>query len=83
MGPIYNNTCNDFQNQVDEFQYVNLGIQEFLSLSGLYSQYLPVHTICRQQINLVIDGLSTIAADKNGYANVCKCTMEFVLIFDH
>lgn len=76
MTPIYNDTCNDFQNKVAEFQNLNQARQEFYSLSSLYAVYLPVHSMCREQFMLQISKFSTLGADKNGGANVCKWLPE-------
>lgn len=65
MVPIYNNTGNDFYTKVMEFQNMK-GIQQFLSLSSLYAQYLPVYTICKQQILLELQEFPKLTKDLNG-----------------
>lgn len=65
MVPIYNNTANDFRNKVIEFQNMT-GIQQFLSLSSLYAQYLPVYSICKQQILLQLNEFPKLTKSSNG-----------------
>lgn len=65
MVPLYDNTENDFYTKVQEFKEMK-GIQEFLSLSSLFAQYLPVYTVCKQQIQLELQEFPKLAKDENG-----------------
>lgn len=79
--PLFANTIVDIQTKITEFKKLN-GIEEFLSLGSLYTQYIPLNAILKQQIGIQSEQLSDL--DKNSENSepfISKNNENFLLYF--
>lgn len=63
--PFFANTANDLQTKIAEFKEM-IGIQQFLSLISLYSQYIPLNAIVNHHILLQAEQLKNLASSSFG-----------------